>query len=224
MVEVTCARSEGSASNRLSARARLRRPANRSLIDQANGPARSARGSIARKENHVRGDEAELFRRYGDWLVRVTRLRLQCSEALAEDACAHAWLQLCRTQPERSESLPGWLRVVALHEGFRLLRRAARELHAEEILRQEQREDGGGKPVPLEEIVEASVDVELAVEAREALRALAGLRWRRRRVLALRAAGYKYQEIAEMLGVTYTNVNRHVTEGRAELRQRRDAA
>jgi DNA-binding CsgD family transcriptional regulator len=52
---------------------------------------------------------------------------------------------------------------------------------------------------------------ELAVEAREALRALAGLRWRRRRVLALKAAGDRYEEIAEMLGVTYTNVNRHLT-------------
>lgn len=66
--------------------------------------------------------------------------------------------------------------------------------------------------------------MELAVEVREALRALAGLRWRRRRMLVLRAAGYSYREIAQRLGVTYTNVNRHVTEGRAELRQRREAA
>jgi DNA-directed RNA polymerase specialized sigma24 family protein len=66
----------------------------------------------------LRDDEAELFRRHGDWLVRVTRLRLQCPEALPEDACAHAWLQLCRTQPERTDSLPGWLRVVALPRGL----------------------------------------------------------------------------------------------------------
>jgi DNA-directed RNA polymerase specialized sigma24 family protein len=63
-----------------------------------------------------------------------------------------------------------------------------------------------------------------AIEAREALRALAGLRWRRRRVLALRLAGYGYKEIAERLGVTYTNVNRHISEGSAELRRLRDAA
>jgi DNA-directed RNA polymerase specialized sigma24 family protein len=43
-------------------------------------------------------------------------------------------------------------------------------------------------------------------------------------VLALKAAGYKYEEIAEMLGVTYTNVNRHMTRGRAELRRFREAA
>jgi RNA polymerase sigma factor (sigma-70 family) len=172
----------------------------------------------------LQGDEAELFRRHGDWLVRVTRLRLQCTQELAEDAAAHAWVQLCRTQPERTEKLPGWLRVVALYEGYRLLRKAGREPLFEDACRQERGSAGGGQPVPLEEIAEAPLDVELAVEAREALRALAGLRWRRRRVLALKAAGYKYDEIAEMLGVTYTNVNRHMTEGRAELRELRNAA
>jgi DNA-directed RNA polymerase specialized sigma24 family protein len=35
---------------------------------------------------------------------------------------------------------------------------------------------------------------------------------------------YAHQEIAAKLGVTYTNVNRHVTEGRAELRELREAA
>jgi RNA polymerase sigma factor (sigma-70 family) len=172
----------------------------------------------------LRGDEAELFRRHGDWLVRVTRLRLQCTQELAEDAAAHAWVQLCRTQPERTRKLPGWLRVVALYEGYRLLRKAGREPLFEDACRQERDSGGGGQPVPLEEIAEARVDVELAVEAREALRALAGLRWRRRRVLALKAAGYRYEEIADMLGVTYTNVNRQMTEGRAELRQLRAAA
>ena len=43
-------------------------------------------------------------------------------------------------------------------------------------------------------------------------------------MLALRIAGYSYKEIAERLGVTYTNVNRYVTEGRAEVRALRDAA
>src|SRR5919199_4172791 len=99
-----------------------------------------------------------------------------------------------------------------------------REPLTADVGRQEHGAEGGRQPVPVEERVEAPVGVELAVEAREALRALAGLRWRRRRVLALRAAGYSYKEIAAKLGVTYTNVNRHVTEGRGELRELRDAA
>jgi RNA polymerase sigma factor (sigma-70 family) len=176
-----------------------------------------------RPDRPLRGDESELFRTHNDWLVRLTRRRLRCSWALAEDACAHAWLQLCRSQPER-ENVIGWLRVVALHEGLRLLRQAGREPLAEDVCRQERCEGGGGKPVPLEELLVAPVDVELAVEAREALRSLADLRWRRRRALALKVAGYSYREIMAILGVTYTNVNRHVTEGRTELRKRREAA
>jgi DNA-directed RNA polymerase specialized sigma24 family protein len=39
-------------------------------------------------------------------------------------------------------------------------------------------------------------------------------------VLTLQLAGYSYKEIAERLGKTYTWVNRHLTEGRAELRGR----
>jgi DNA-directed RNA polymerase specialized sigma24 family protein len=171
----------------------------------------------------LRGDEAELFLRYGDWLLRVTRLRLQCSEAGRG-----------RLRPRLAAALPHAAR--AHREPARLApdRRPARALQAAregraraaggDVCRQEQRQDGGGKPVPLSEILEAAVDVELAVEAREALRALAGSRWRRRRVLELRLAGYSYKEIARMLGVTYTNVNRHVTEGNAELRRLRDAA
>ena len=48
---------------------------------------------------------------------------------------------------------------------------------------------------------------------------MAGLRSRRRRALELKLAGFSYREIMELLGVTYTNVNRHLSEGRAELRR-----
>jgi DNA-directed RNA polymerase specialized sigma24 family protein len=61
------------------------------------------------------------------------------------------------------------------------------------------------------------VDGELAVEAREALRPLAGLRWRRRRVPELKPVGFSYREIMELLGVTYTNVNRQLVRGRKDL-------
>jgi RNA polymerase sigma factor (sigma-70 family) len=198
--------------------------ASRGRTAPSSGSSLTSMASEHKRRHPLQGDEAELFRRHAGWLVRVTRHRLRCSDALAEDACAHAWLQLCRTQPARTPNLPGWLRVVALHEGLRLLRLARREPLAEEIVAQEHGAEVGRRPVPLEEHLEAPVDVELAVEAREALRALAGLRSRRRRVLALRAAGYSYKEIAAKLGVTHTNVNRQLTRGRSELRELRDAA
>ena len=64
------------------------------------------------------------------------------------------------------------------------------------------------------------VDVELAFDAREALRSLARLGDRRRTALTLKVAGYSYREIQDLLGVTFTWINRHLTEGRAELRKR----
>jgi DNA-directed RNA polymerase specialized sigma24 family protein len=54
---------------------------------------------------------------------------------------------------------------------------------------------------------------------REALRALSGLRRRRRHVLEPKLAGFSYREIMELLGVIYTNVNRHLSEGRTDLRR-----
>ena len=82
------------------------------------------------------------------------------------------------------------------------------------------RDDATGQPLDWQELLPSTVDTELAVEARELLRGLAGLRWHQRTVLTLQLAGYSYTEIAERLGKTYTWVNRHLTEGRAELRHR----
>jgi RNA polymerase sigma factor (sigma-70 family) len=165
-----------------------------------------------------RGDEAALFLEHQRFLLRVTARRLGGSQDLAEDACAFAWLQLLRCQPDR-EAVVGWLRVVARNEGYRLLRISRREPFLED--RPQRRRDAGtGEPLDWQELLPGAVDTELAVEARELLRALAGLRWHQRTVLALQLGGYSYNEIAERLGKTYTWVNRHLTEGRAELRRR----
>jgi DNA-directed RNA polymerase specialized sigma24 family protein len=77
---------------------------------------------------------------------------------------------------------------------------------------------------PLEERLTDPRTIELRLEAKEALRTLAALRWRQRHVLALKVAGYSYREIQELLDVSYTNVNRHVSRGRAAARRLRDAA
>jgi RNA polymerase sigma factor (sigma-70 family) len=150
-------------------------------------------------------------------LLRLVARDTGAAPALAEDACCFAWLQLLRHQPER-ERIVGWLRVVARHEALRLLRQqwGTRPL---EVPTGAHWDEQTGEPLTLTERIPAPVDTELAVEAREALRALAGLRWRRRRALELKLAGCSYTEIMERLGVTYTNVNRHLTEARAELRR-----
>ena len=165
-----------------------------------------------------RGDEAALFVEHQRLLLRVTARRFGGSQELAEDACAFAWLQLLQYQPDR-EAVVGWLRVVARNEGLRLLRTSRREPSLED--RPHPRHDvASGEPLDWQELLAAPADTELAVEAREVLRALAGLRWHQRTVLTMQLAGYSYKEIALRLGRTYTWVNRHLTEGRAELRRR----
>jgi RNA polymerase sigma factor (sigma-70 family) len=168
----------------------------------------------------LRGDEAELFRAHRERLVRLVRSDTRAPLALAEDAVSHAFEQLCRTQPERTEAIAGWLRVVARHEAWRLLRKQGRELPAEEACGQ----DGNEWVVPLEERAASPYTLELALEAREALRVLASLKERQSRTLALKVAGFSYREIQALRGVTYTNVNRHVSQGRAAARRLRDAA
>jgi RNA polymerase sigma factor (sigma-70 family) len=162
----------------------------------------------------LQGDEEALFRAHHERLLRLVRRDTGASPALVEDACCFAWLQLLRYQPDRDHTV-GWLRVVARHEALRLLAKGPRLESLDEPVG---REEGEGS-LALADVVPGDFDLERTLEAREALRSLAGLRWRRRRALALQAAGYSYKEITEKLGVTYTNVNRHITEGRAELRK-----
>jgi DNA-directed RNA polymerase specialized sigma24 family protein len=69
----------------------------------------------------LRGDEPELFRRHHVRLLRLVARDTGAPPAPAEDACAFAWLQLLRHQPERGR-IVGWLRVVARHKALRLLR------------------------------------------------------------------------------------------------------
>lgn len=155
---------------------------------------------------HPRDDEGELYRRHHHALYRITRGRItNCPDELIEDACAIAWLQLCRAQPGR-ENVMGWLVTVARHAAFHLLKDAA----ATEELEHAERVVGGS----------VDDDAELAREARALLERLAELKPAQRRALALKAAGFKYTEIQELCGgKTYTWVNRHITEGRAALRR-----
>ena len=174
--------------------------------------------------HQVRGDEAELFRRYGDWLVRLTRLRLQFSEALAEDAAAFAWLQLCRVQPERTESLPGWLLIVALHEGYRLLRQAGREPLAEDVCRQgpggrRRRRASprrGARRGSRRRAVGGRAAGGAALPGRSALASPTGARAQGGGLPLPGDYGGPRRDLHER--------NRHVTEGRAELRQLGHAA
>jgi RNA polymerase sigma factor (sigma-70 family) len=152
------------------------------------------------EQRGLRGDEDALYRAHHRELLRATRRRFpHAPHALVEDACAFAWTQLLRSQPER-ESVVGWLVVVARHELLRLLRSEA-------------------GACALEEVPEPVAPAAAREDAHALLEAMAALRPHQRRVLALQAAGLSYRDIqAACGGRTFTWVNRHASEGRRALR------
>lgn len=157
------------------------------------------------------GDEAELYRSHHRDLIRAVALHVNAPQELIEDACQTAWTTLLRRQPDRC-TVFGWLRVVAIHEAYRLAR----------VDRRDARLDGFDPDGGLQEIVSDGRCVEDALEAREALVLPAALPAREREYLSLQVAGYSCREICRLAGGrTYTNVNKHLMRARARVRSAR---
>lgn len=174
-------------------------------------------GHATRTPQRLRGDEDELFARHHPGLLRAVRSAVRAPDALVEDACASAWTILLRRQPERSETLFGWLRSVAIHEAYRLSAEQRRATSLEAL----------GPPVgeSWDAFIGGCRSLDDAVEARRALGVLAGLPEAQRETLGLRIAGFRYAEIQRLRGeVTYTNVNKQLVKARRRIRALEAAA
>jgi DNA-directed RNA polymerase specialized sigma24 family protein len=158
---------------------------------------------------NARGDEDELYRRHHRELHRAVSRAVRAPRETIEDACQTAWVILLRRQPER-DAIFAWLRVVAVREAYRLSAINRRDARFERL----RPEDG-----EWQEVMADSRSLDAALEALEALRALASLPERRRTDLALKVAGYSYEEIqARTPGRTYTNVNKSLVKARRRIR------
>ena len=159
----------------------------------------------------ARGDEADLYRRHHHHhLHRAVARAVNAPRELIEDACQTAWAILLRTQPDRY-AIFAWLRVVAIHEAYRL---AAIERRTTRLAspRADHRDD--------EDLIADPHTLDDALEALEALRALAALPGRQRLDLTLKVAGYTYEEIRILTGGrTFTNVNKSLVKARARIRR-----
>jgi hypothetical protein len=159
-----------------------------------------------------RGDEAQLYRRHHRALHQAVAHAVRAPQELIEDACQTTWAILLRVQPDR-HAVFAWLRVVAIHEAYRLSAIERREARLERL----RPRDGAS--------LEVAVDprsLDDAVEALEALQLLASLPQRQRDDLALRLAGYTYDEIrARTRGRTMTNVSKSLVKARARVRRSR---
>lgn len=145
----------------------------------------------------------QLFREHHQDLVARLVRRLAIPEDLAEDAAARAWERLLIRRP--TGHVEGWLYTVAKHEAFDLMAQCRREIPVASTSRNEGR------------------DLASVLEARRSLRLIAQLKPQQREVLCLRAQGHSYDSICRVTGRSYTWVNRHLTEGRRELRERIEA-
>jgi DNA-binding CsgD family transcriptional regulator len=72
--------------------------------------------------------------------------------------------------------------------------------------------------------VDESVDLQLAVEVREALEQIAGLTAQQVRIFSLHIAGLSYHEICKATGYSWTQVNRHMLPARSRVRALRRSA
>ena len=153
----------------------------------------------------ARGDEADLFASHHTRLVKRVARHLRGQRDVAEEAAALAWVQLLRCQPDRGPRLFGWLFVVAKHEAYRLLRQQGLELPDHSPDTRIDHTDSGD---PFEHLARA-----------QQLALIAQLPARQRLALGLYVRGYSYREISAATGKTYSWVNRHITEGRAAVRE-----
>jgi len=159
-----------------------------------------------------RGDESDLYRRHDRDLRRAVAHVVKAPRELVEDACQTAWAILLRTQPERY-AIFAWLRVVAIHEAYRISAIERRDARLERL-----RPDEGD----WHDMIADPHSLDDAVAALEALRALASLPERQRSDLTLKVAGYSYEEILALTpGRTATNLNKSLVKARRRLRLNR---
>jgi hypothetical protein len=160
----------------------------------------------------ARGDEAELYRRHHRDLHHAVAHALNAPRELIEDACQTAWAILLRTQPDR-HAIFAWLRVVAIHEAYRLSAIERRETRL--ASRRTDHRDG-------ENLIADPHTLDDALEALEALRTLAALPARQRDDLTLNLGGYTYDEIRIITGGrTFTSVSKSLAKARARIRRSR---
>jgi DNA-directed RNA polymerase specialized sigma24 family protein len=165
------------------------------------------------------GDEAELYRRHHGQLLDAVARAVKAPPELIEDACQTAWAALLRCTVERA-SVFAWLRVVAIHEAWRLCARTHSERPAGGFLAPCTGElERGEHPEPAADTRDVADQVAERIQHAHRLKDLATIKPHDRQALYLKGLGYQYREIMHITGASYTAVNRRITEGRRALRK-----
>jgi DNA-directed RNA polymerase specialized sigma24 family protein len=134
---------------------------------------------------------------------------------LVAEACAFAWMSLVRRDDvQLNDSGAAWVSTVAVRHAWLLLRRQL----VEQLSGSWASRPGLGEVrEPEAETGDPVARVIALEEHRERVRRFANAKPYERRKLLLKAAGFRYAEIADLSRCTYTAVNRHLTEGRQRI-------
>ena len=154
----------------------------------------------------------DLFGQLSERLQAMVAAAAHTSPANIQDACAFAWSKLAQ-RPDVSEKVTprvlGWLRMVAIHEAWRLHRveRTTLSLDAD--------------PELIEHRVAERLELaEAAVELDRMRRVMSEMPRRARVIFTLRLAGFSYAEIAEHQEVSLRVVNRQMVAARRFVRDK----
>jgi RNA polymerase sigma factor (sigma-70 family) len=170
-----------------------------------------------RRESEARELAARLFRENRSRLLWIAR-RNTIDTALAEEALQEAFCAFIRAYDPQGEAPPlPWLILTLKRECWHRAQRSWREYRWREadhdpLARYEEAEailESVPAPGPVAD--------ELMVRHETMRRRLSPLKADQRTALSLQAAGYSYEEIAELCDWTYTKVSRCLREGRAAL-------
>jgi RNA polymerase sigma factor (sigma-70 family) len=156
------------------------------------------------------GEVAELYARAAGLVRGQVCSEVTAPEAVIDDACQFAWIRLLhhrhRVGRDRAVS---WLITTALHEVFKLVRRAGHDLSLEQLV--EESDDlriSRTAPAP-EEAVGAHLRLELLQELPE----------RQERLIWLKGLGFDYSEIATETATSVRTVERQLMKARRNLRR-----
>lgn len=158
---------------------------------------------------------ADMYAAHRAQLHRVVLRRGTTSDAIAEDACSFAWMQLLthdyvELEPPRWGAL-AWLTQTALHQAWKL-NATERRAHAAALASpedlDEQRSDSAQAAPSAGEVAEQRMRLDLIAEIPE----------RPRRFLLRLALGYSYDEIGAAEGASYTTVSKQIARAKRLLR------
>jgi RNA polymerase sigma factor (sigma-70 family) len=154
------------------------------------------------------GDVGELYSRLSARLEQIVRGDVRAPDPVIEDACQFAWSRLVfhSHRVRRDTALP-WLVKTAVHEAFKLIRRAGRDLSLDAVLEQ------AGEAVPY------TLTAEELFEQRERLDGIRELPERQQRLVWLHALGLSYAEMAAHEGYTLRTVERQLLRARHNIRR-----